>query len=88
MLDAVFSPHATEIGHLLGQEHEANGLMAETLAAGTLRDPSSGFDLLDVAALDRVFADSRTSLAAPFLDGSVPQALLNPEEQREGKAKA
>jgi len=58
--------------HEIGQDHEADGLMAQTLAAGTRHDPSSGGDLFDVAALDRVFADSRTSLAVPFADGPVP----------------
>src|SRR5262249_54230460 len=31
-----------ELGHLLGQGHEADGLMAETLTVGTRHDPSSG----------------------------------------------
>jgi hypothetical protein len=77
-----------EVGHLLGHDHEAEGLMALTLPAGTRHDLSSGADLFDVAALDRVFADSRMALAAPFADGSVLQALLNLERQREGRAKA
>src|SRR5262249_44702770 len=50
-----------ELGHLLGFEHETDGLMAQTLTVGTRRDPSSGGNLFDVAALDRVFADSGTS---------------------------
>ena len=36
---------AHEIGHLLGQEHEAEGLMAETLAAGTRSAASRGLDV-------------------------------------------
>ena len=31
-----------EVGHLLGRGHETDGLMAETLAAGTRRTPESG----------------------------------------------
>jgi len=44
--------------------------MAETLTPGTRRVPCSGSDMVDVAVLDQVFADRKTSLTVPFLDGS------------------
>jgi hypothetical protein len=59
------------LGHLLGFRHTDSGVRAETLAAGTRRVPSSNADLVDLAMLDWVFADGRTSLAASFLGGSV-----------------
>src|SRR5262249_46283340 len=62
--------HTTD--HLPGSEHDADDLMAEALAVGTRRVPSSRSDLTDVVALDWVFADSGTALAAPLLDGSAP----------------
>src|SRR5262249_25934203 len=62
---------APEEGHLLGGEYETDGLMAETLTVGTHRVPSSGPDLFDGAALDRVFADGKRNLAAPFFDRAV-----------------
>jgi hypothetical protein len=31
-----------EVGHLLGKEHQANGVMAETLSPGTRRTPFAG----------------------------------------------
>ena len=45
-----------EVSHLFGQEQEADGLMAETLMAGTRRVPALGSDLMGGAALDPVFA--------------------------------
>jgi len=44
-----------EIGHLLGRDHEAGGLMAEMLAAGTRLTPTSG-KAPDWLAIDSVFA--------------------------------
>jgi hypothetical protein len=76
-----------EIGHLLGRDHEADGVMDQALTAGTRRDPSSSSDPTNVAALDRVFTDGGSSLAAPFAAESFLQALLNGERQQEGKAK-
>ncbi len=46
-----------EVGHLFGQDHEVDGLMANTLAAGTRLAP--------LAALDQVFAD--------LADGDAPR---------------
>jgi hypothetical protein len=71
-----------ELGHLLGLEHSAVGVMAETLAPGTCRIPSSGSDLIDVSLLDCVFTDGRTSSAAPFTDGSDFQARVSRQKQR------
>jgi hypothetical protein len=61
--------------------------MAEMLMAGTRRVPGLGSDLMDVAALDPVFADGRSSRAAPCAAKSILQ-ILNVEKQREGKEKA
>src|SRR5262249_2646565 len=61
-----------ETGHLLGHDHEAEGLMAPTLRDGRRHDPSSGGILFDVAALDRVFSDPSTTLAVPCADDPVP----------------
>jgi hypothetical protein len=77
-----------EVGHLLGLDHDKEGVMAETLDAGTRRVPSPGSDLEDVAVLDRAFADVRSGFGALSTDGSVLQALLKPEKQRQGKVKA
>jgi hypothetical protein len=44
-----------EIGHLLGREHEATGVMQETLTAGTRRsvrpDPAAGAGALSAALM-------------------------------------
>jgi hypothetical protein len=56
-------------------EHTASGVRAATLATDTRRVPSAGSDLVDVAVLDRIFADGRTSLTAAFLDGSLLRVL-------------
>jgi hypothetical protein len=47
---------AHEIGHLLGYEHEAGGLMAETLTAGTRLVPLADSHTAWLAPLDAVFA--------------------------------
>jgi len=60
-----------EIGHLLGREHQADGWMAATLRAGMRRLPALGSDWRDVAALAPVFADGRSSLAAPCAAESI-----------------
>ena len=43
-----------EIGHLLGRDHEESGLMAETLSAGTRKDP--GCDADAASFQDAIFA--------------------------------
>src|SRR5262249_11488562 len=60
-----------ELDHMLGSEHTATGVVPESLLPGSRCVPSSGSDLMDVAVLDGVFANSKTTLAARFLDGSV-----------------
>jgi hypothetical protein len=55
---------AHEVGHLLGRDPGADGLLAQTLTARPRPDPSSGSEPTDGAALDRAFADGRTSRAA------------------------
>src|SRR5262249_52963916 len=45
-----------EIGYFLSQDHEAGGLIAQTLTAGTRQVPASSSVLMDVAVLDWVFA--------------------------------
>jgi hypothetical protein len=44
-----------ELGHLLGREHEATGVMAETLTAGTQLTPGRASD-----------PEASRSAAAPF----------------------
>jgi hypothetical protein len=45
-----------EVGHLLGKEHQANGVMAETLSPGTRRTPFTGSFTDWPAAVDQFFA--------------------------------
>ncbi len=47
---------AHEIGHLLGQDHADDGVMAETLMAGTRRMPPVSTDADWLAAVDVLFA--------------------------------
>ena len=77
-----------ELGHLLGFEHTDSGVMAESLAAGTRRVPSSTSDLVDLAVLDHIFADGQPSLAAPFTNGSVFQTLVVLQKQQAAGRKA
>jgi hypothetical protein len=65
-----------ELSHLLGQGHEADGLMAEPLTAGTRRVRSSGSNSFDVAGLDGVFTDSKTSFAVLIVAWFPPTELL------------
>jgi hypothetical protein len=55
-----------ELGHLLGLEHTASGVMVDTLATGTRRTPSSDVVLGDMAVRDGIFADIATSLTTAF----------------------
>jgi hypothetical protein len=45
-----------EVSHLLGKEHEANGVMAETLSPGTRRTPITAGYADWLAAVDQFFA--------------------------------
>ena len=45
-----------EVGHLLGRGHEADGVMAETLAPGIRRMPGGEIDWL--AVIDVLFAET------------------------------
>ncbi len=47
---------AHEIGHLLGQDHADDGVMAETLMAGTRRMPLASTDADWLAAMDMLFS--------------------------------
>jgi hypothetical protein len=60
-----------ELDHMLGSEHTAPGVVPETVLPGSRCVPSSGSYMMDVAVLDWVFANSKTTLAARFLAGSV-----------------
>ena len=60
-------------GCLLGFENRDSGVMAETLAGGTRRIPSSGSDLVDVALLDQIFADDRTVSRPPSRTARSPR---------------
>lgn len=53
-----------ELGHRLGHDHEADGVMADTLAIGTRRTPSTLPDRERVTRWDGAFADILTSLLA------------------------
>jgi len=44
------------IGHLLGREHEADGVMAETLTAGTRLTPDTQRACLDAALVEWALA--------------------------------
>src|SRR5262245_4373885 len=54
-----------EIGHLLGYEHDVNGLMADTLPAGVRRTPSADSAIDWFAALDVLIASSSRSDKGP-----------------------
>jgi CBS domain-containing protein len=61
-----------------------NGILVGVISAvDVLRHLASGSDLFDVAAIDQVFADSATSLAARFLDGQ-PLGPAEPGEASGG----
>ena len=47
-----------EIGHVLGFDHEATGVMEDTLATGTRRTPSAGSDTNWLAAVDVIFSET------------------------------
>jgi hypothetical protein len=51
------------LGHMLGFEHTASGVMAETLPPGTRCVPSFSSDLGGLALLDQVFADGPVAQA-------------------------
>ena len=46
-----------EVGHLLGYDHEAGGVMQETLAAGTRLTPSPGSEAHWLFAMEGFFAE-------------------------------
>ena len=48
-----------ELGHALGFEHEATGVMEETLPAGTRRTPTSADVLLALMALDEISSSKK-----------------------------
>jgi hypothetical protein len=76
-----------ELGHLLGFDHQATGVMEDTLATGARRVPSSASDRVDVAVLDRIFAEGQTSFADPFTDGWILQSLVTSLKKAAEKAK-
>jgi hypothetical protein len=59
-----------EIGHLLGQEHQADGLMAETLTAGTRLLPAREMYPADLTAA--LFAIDLPADAVPCIDPAHP----------------
>jgi sugar lactone lactonase YvrE len=66
-----------EVGHLLGRGHEAEGVMAGTLTAGTRRLPSSDLGLRDPAGVDSVFAAGWPSVAELAANDSVFPSLAS-----------
>jgi len=62
------APHPPLDAQAVGLDHDEDGVMAETLAAGTRRVPYAGSDLMDVAVLDRLFVGGGPSLAALCTD--------------------
>ncbi len=73
---------AHELGHVLGFEHDDDGVMAETLAAGIRQMPGS-----DVLSVNQVFATSQNAWWADALTSDVLQVLLSTQPRR-GKARA
>ena len=61
-----------EMGHLLGQEHDDEGVMAETLATGVRR---SGISSAQSALLDQVFSELDAPQTASLLDGLLDERL-------------
>jgi hypothetical protein len=88
-LDLLSVP-AHEVGHLLGQGHEAGGRMAQTLTPATRTDPPSDPNPVDVAALDQAFADGKanghgTLRPDPVLNRmSLRTSRFGPPAQRQG----
>ena len=52
-----------EVGHLLGKEHEAGGVMIDTLSAGTRRTPTAASPWHSVASVDWWFALADSELS-------------------------
>jgi hypothetical protein len=77
-----------EVGHLLGLEHTADGVMTETLTAGTRRLPGSDLDLRDPAVPASASAARGPGFAALATDDSVLEALVSWVDPRRGRKKA
>ena len=61
-----------EMGHLLGQEHDDEGVMAETLATGIRR---TGISSAQSALLDQVFSQLEAQQTASLLDELLDERL-------------
>ena len=48
-----------EIGHLLGKEHEADGVMRDTLAGGVRRTPQAARASIDAAIVEWLLAQKK-----------------------------
>ena len=55
-----------EVGHLLGFDHHATGVMEDTLAAGTRKTPTGHWSDQDLALVDMVFAGEQHPLRRRF----------------------
>jgi hypothetical protein len=77
-----------EVGHLLGLEHTADGVMTETLPAGTRRLPGSDLDLRDPAVPGAASAAGGPGFATLATDDSVLEALVSWVDPRRGGKKA
>lgn len=55
-----------ELGHLIGFDHQATGVMEDTLATGTRKMPTGQWTVQDSALLDLVFAGEQDHLRSRF----------------------
>ena len=55
-----------ELGHLLGFDHQATGVMEDTLATGTRETPTGQWTVQDLALVDLVFAGEQNPLRRKF----------------------
>jgi hypothetical protein len=70
---------AHELGHLLGYDHDTDGVMAETLSAGVRRVPGTAEAAEDMPVLDLYFGERRA--LADSLAGDLLRALAGIHQQ-------
>jgi probable HAF family extracellular repeat protein len=64
-----------EVGHLLGLDHEADGVLAETLTAGSRRVPASAAHRADLAAAKAAWAGIAPTGSHLLSCGAVPRRV-------------
>jgi hypothetical protein len=70
-----------ELGHILGFDHEEEGVMAETLATGTRRSPTADLQTGDPVLLDQLFAVRPSLDEQEAAGGDLVSALLSLKEE-------